>query len=533
MDFLLSFVEGPNLYYLLGLVLVLAVLALVARKAKSKGKSSPKTDALPTQESLVDKKVAALAAKAAKAAQKKAQAAAKAAQKRKGKQPPEAEPAPPDDGLPAVAPAVALAVAPAAPVSPAAAVVAAPQTGGVFRAVQLKAVQAVPGEAAPRSSASPLPPPAPPTPKPVEPPPAIKLAPQPPSPPQPVPPAQSKVKSLFGVKIGSTLRGVKPSEDADPPVSQAATATPADDLRLADPDVDQPSELTPALEPPDEQSGDLDKAAQAIESAAAAVWHSMAEPASVSPTAAPDVSEAFELDVTPRDESEPAQPAAFDVPAPPAAAAPVSSASLAPPAPPAPPAAAASPAATPTIQLVEEPPMTTLESRGGALQASCTQMTTTIQVDQTQLPRNLKPASSVAPVSGGAVTVQELDAVYEKNIFLTPLEIVYYKLLRSAFTQYLIFPKVASQAAVTIVSRNAEHRKVAENVLATTCLSFVVCDVKLNIKAVVEVLDENETPSNKERARDYILKKAGCLLVRFYSGDTPPDVESLRRLLLD
>jgi hypothetical protein len=47
------------------------------------------------------------------------------------------------------------------------------------------------------------------------------------------------------------------------------------------------------------------------------------------------------------------------------------------------------------------------------------------------------------------------------------------------------------------------------------------------------VVDEKEPLSNKDRARDYILKKAGLLVVRFYSGDTPPDVSTLRKLLTD
>ena len=108
---------------------------------------------------------------------------------------------------------------------------------------------------------------------------------------------------------------------------------------------------------------------------------------------------------------------------------------------------------------------------------------------------------------------------------------VYYKLLRSAFTQYLIFPKVTSRAAVSVSSKNPEHLKVAENVLTNTSVSFIICDVKLNIKAVVQLVDDSQPPSNKDKARDYILKKAGCVLVRFYSGDNPPDAATLRKLL--
>ncbi|MDR2339154.1 MAG: DUF2726 domain-containing protein [Deltaproteobacteria bacterium] len=111
---------------------------------------------------------------------------------------------------------------------------------------------------------------------------------------------------------------------------------------------------------------------------------------------------------------------------------------------------------------------------------------------------------------------------------MTPLEIVYYKLLRGALRQYLIFPRVSSGAVVRAQSPDKEHKKIADNILAGTSLSFIVCDVRLNVRAVVEVVDENEAPTNKEKARDYILKKAGCVLVRFYSGDKPPDPETLR-----
>jgi hypothetical protein len=183
-------------------------------------------------------------------------------------------------------------------------------------------------------------------------------------------------------------------------------------------------------------------------------------------------------------------------------------------------------------------PMSVLEGRGGVLKASQTQMTTPIQIDQTQLPRVMKEAVAAQTAETGStgvatVTVQELEATYQKNIFLNSLEIVYYKLLRSAFTQFLIFPKVTSRAAVTVISKNSDHLKVAENVLTNTTLSFVICDVKLNIRAVVEVVDDKQPPSNKDRARDYILKKAGLMVVRFFSSDTPPDISTLRKLLSD
>jgi hypothetical protein len=182
--------------------------------------------------------------------------------------------------------------------------------------------------------------------------------------------------------------------------------------------------------------------------------------------------------------------------------------------------------------------MSILEGRGGVLKASQTQMSTPIQIDQTQLPRVMKEAvaaqtAGIGLPAASTVTVQELDATYQKNIFLNSLEIVYYKLLRRAFPQFLIFPKVTSRAAVTVISKNPDHLKVAENVLSNTTLSFVVCDVKLNIRAVVEVVDEKQQPSNKDRARDYILKKSGLLVARFYSGDTPPDVATLSKLLDD
>ncbi|MDR2198060.1 MAG: DUF2726 domain-containing protein [Deltaproteobacteria bacterium] len=151
-------------------------------------------------------------------------------------------------------------------------------------------------------------------------------------------------------------------------------------------------------------------------------------------------------------------------------------------------------------------------------------MATPIQIDQTQLPGAANPKPAVKKT----VTVQDLNVSYEKLTFLSPLEIVYYKLLRGALKQYLIFPRVSAAAVVRAVSQDPEHRKIADNILNGTHLSFIVCDVRLNIRAVVMVVDENEAPTNKEKARDYILKKAGCLLLRFYSGDKPPDMETLR-----
>ncbi|MDR1165253.1 MAG: DUF2726 domain-containing protein [Deltaproteobacteria bacterium] len=162
---------------------------------------------------------------------------------------------------------------------------------------------------------------------------------------------------------------------------------------------------------------------------------------------------------------------------------------------------------------------------GGAVFAGQTQMATPIKIDQTQLPQNPRAA---APTLKKSVTIQDLAVAYEKRTFMTPLEITYYKLLRGALKQYLIFPRVSAQAVVKATGQEPEHQKIADNVLSGTSLSFIVCDVRLNIRAVVEVVDESQVPSNKDKARDYILKKAGCLIVRFYSGDKPPDVETLR-----
>ncbi|MDR2613310.1 MAG: DUF2726 domain-containing protein [Deltaproteobacteria bacterium] len=150
-------------------------------------------------------------------------------------------------------------------------------------------------------------------------------------------------------------------------------------------------------------------------------------------------------------------------------------------------------------------------------------MSAPIRIDQTQLPR---PSGSRPERK--SVTIQDLDVAFEPLSFMSPLEIVYYKLLRAALKQFLIFPRVSTRAVVKAESPDPEHLKIADNVLNGTSVSFIVCDVRLNIRAVVEVVDESVIPSNKDKARDYILKKAGCLLVRYYSGDKPPDLETLR-----
>jgi hypothetical protein len=181
---------------------------------------------------------------------------------------------------------------------------------------------------------------------------------------------------------------------------------------------------------------------------------------------------------------------------------------------------------TPAEESLPPPPPGPRPNRpGGAVIAGQTHMATPIQIDQTQLPTNVQVK---AAAEKKAVTIQDLDVRYEKMSFMSPLEIVYYKLLRAALKQYLIFPRVGSRSIVKAASDRPEHQKIAENVINGTAVSFVVCDVRLNIRAVVEVVDENQTVSNKDKARDYILKKAGCLLVRFYSGDKIPDVETVR-----
>jgi hypothetical protein len=179
----------------------------------------------------------------------------------------------------------------------------------------------------------------------------------------------------------------------------------------------------------------------------------------------------------------------------------------------------------PTIPKIPARPQQDVPERfGGAEAAAMTQMATPSQAG---FPPQPKPASPPKPPRK-SVTIQDLDVGYEKLSFMTPLEIVYYKLLRAALKQYLIFPRVSARSVVKAESRDGEHLKIAENVLHGTDVSFIVCDVRLNIRAVVEVVDENVMPTNKDKARDYILKKAGCLLIRFYSGDKPPDVETLR-----
>ncbi|MDR1577087.1 MAG: DUF2726 domain-containing protein [Deltaproteobacteria bacterium] len=156
-----------------------------------------------------------------------------------------------------------------------------------------------------------------------------------------------------------------------------------------------------------------------------------------------------------------------------------------------------------------------------------TQLISPIKVDQTQMSKPTK-----ASFDKKAVTIQELDVSYELAPFMSSLEIVYYKLLRSALSQYLIFPHVICRSVVKAVSDQQEHQKIADNVLSGTSLSFIVCDVKLNIKAVVEVIDESKAPTNKDKARNYILKKVGFTLLRYYSGDKPPDTETIRRNIL-
>ncbi|MDR2459564.1 MAG: DUF2726 domain-containing protein [Deltaproteobacteria bacterium] len=181
----------------------------------------------------------------------------------------------------------------------------------------------------------------------------------------------------------------------------------------------------------------------------------------------------------------------------------------------------------PSIKVSPQIPEGPVEGRIPRPPAGQTQTVSPIQIDQTQIPQKMRTQTAANPEKK-VVTIQDLDLSYEKTSFMTPLEITYYKLLRAALKQYLIFPRVSSKAVVKATGTQADHLKIAENVLSGTSLSFIVCDVRLNIRAVVEVVDENEIPTNKEKARDYILKKAGCLIVRFYSGDKPPDVEALR-----
>ncbi|MDR1111475.1 MAG: DUF2726 domain-containing protein [Deltaproteobacteria bacterium] len=559
-------------FTLAGGAFLLVFVYLVFRKLRPQ--SPKKKEAKPgpaegpvSDEMVVDKKMARLAAKAAKEAKKKAKAAAKLAAKHKGKLPAQAGPGPAEVGqpslagpaeesvpsfvlpLPAMSPSAAQSVtAEAAPLlalaaSPVPEALASPAPGN-FKAVQLKAAQSgpvlpqaaqAPGPAfqfaAPHPQAVPVGPGVPEASPafvwPAQAPPALTFgvtpqdqpspvfggpaqatpAPQSSTPisPQPAPLDQAiQPQSGTGVRIASGGQTESPPVP-DPPLEEAAPAD-GQDAPVPVPEFQAPG--PPAEKVP--EILELEPAAQVDEAAP------LLEVESVPDHGSPGEEARKETVV----QTSPLPPEGPEAPLPEVPGEEIA------------PSPEAQRAAAPPI--LQAKPMSILESRGGVLKASKTQMATPIQIDQTQLPRVMKEAvASSQPDGVATVTVQELEVTYQRNIFLSSLEIVYYKLLRAAFTQFLIFPKVTSRAAVTVISRNPDHLKVAENVLSNTALSFVVCDVKLNIRAIVEVVDEAQPASNRDRARDYILKKAGLVVVRFYSGDTPPDVATLRKLLAD
>ncbi|MDR2368086.1 MAG: DUF2726 domain-containing protein [Deltaproteobacteria bacterium] len=557
------FGNESSLYYLGGGLFILIFLYLLFKKLRPKVPNKPgkKPQGAPAgqptaNEMAADKKMAKIAAKAAKEAKKKAEAAAKLAAKHKGKLPkgapaplpgdpfgqpgqnafnqgfngnpgpaPGAYPPPAPMGPPPQAPAQAGPAWPqAAPGAPLMATLASPvpesqasPAPGSFRAVQLRPAGA-PGPApAPQPSpppvAAPAPPapeaavikPAPPVPEPSPPPPEPPAPkPEPPVAAQPEPPAQALEGPAApgGVRISTGGQSAVPPVPAPGPETGPPAVEPIEELVLDEPLEAEPLEAEP-LEAEALEAGTLETVAAPAPDGMAHILDVESVPDLDSPGAEARTQTLVQTSPLESDGDLAAAPGAG--PSPPPAK-----------------------------------PMAILEGRGGVLKASQTQMSTPIQIDQTQLPRVMKEAAAAAqaaqapgPVAPATVTVQELDATYQKNIFLNPLEIVYYKLLRAAFTQFLIFPKVTSRAAVTVISKNADHLKVAENVLTNTTVSFVVCDVKLNIRAIIEVIDEKLPPTNKDRARDYILKKAGLLVVRFYGGDTPPDVSTLRKLLGD
>jgi hypothetical protein len=612
MDFILNIFDGmfsqdsSMIYYLAGGALLLVFLYLLLRKTKGKGKGALKSEAKTseakeTNQEVVDKKVARLAAKAAKEAKKKAEKAAKLAQKHKGKLPPPV-PEPKADLVPppepqqvpveqAADPKAANAeisqkplIAPlkelAAPMEP------KPQSAlGTFRAVQLKAAQTT--LVVPKTSSAPLPPkppasspaakfqdlvppafphapahvppahvpPAPvhvpPAPAPVPPAPApLQKAPVPENPTVPDKPAAPKAANThIGARIGSGIKSA-PSQTSLPEISVAVEQEQFEPLDFPGPGQNsaaseesvppEPSKTPPDLPPPapvveeimelevEDLQSEILKEAEPIKSEQPISEQSTSEQS----TSEQSTSEQSTSEQSTSEQSISKQSISEE---------PISKQSI-----------SEEPISEQSIS--EQPrkdeenkglaadipvlkPMTVLEGRGGVLKASQTQMSTPIRIEQTQMPRPKESVPEVSKASGETskepLTIQELNVTYEKMTFLNPIEIVYYKLLRAAFTQYLIFPKVVSKAAVKVISNNQEHLKMAENVLVGTSISFVICDVKLNIKAIVEVVDESQGPSNKDKARDYIFKKAGCVMLRFYSGDTPPDVSTLRRFLLD
>ncbi|MDR1308640.1 MAG: DUF2726 domain-containing protein [Deltaproteobacteria bacterium] len=537
-------------FTLAGGAFLLVFVYLVFRKLRPQ--SPKKKEAKPgpaegpvSDEMVVDKKMARLAAKAAKEAKKKAKAAAKLAAKHKGKLPSPAGPGPAAMGQPSLAgpaeesvpsfvlpppamsPSAAQALtAEAVPLlalaaSPVPEALASPAPGN-FKALQLKAAQSgpvlpqaaqAPGPAfqfaAPHTQAVPGGPGVPEASTVFGGPAQAAPAQQSSTPisPQPAPLDQAILPpSGTGVRIASGGQTESPSAPASEPPLEEAEPADGQDAPVPFPEFQAPG--PPAEEVP--EILELEPAAQVDEAAP------LLEVESVPDHGSPGEEARKETVV----QTSPLPPEGLEAPLPEAPGEEIA------------PSPEAQRMAAPPI--LQAKPMSILESRGGVLKASQTQMATPIQIDQTQLPRVMKEAvASSQPDGVATVTVQELEVTYQRNIFLSSLEIVYYKLLRAAFTQFLIFPKVTSRAAVTVISRNPDHLKVAENVLSNTTLSFVVCDVKLNIRAIVEVVDEAQPASNRDRARDYILKKAGLVVVRFYSGDTPPDVATLRKLLAD
>ncbi|MDR3204456.1 MAG: DUF2726 domain-containing protein [Deltaproteobacteria bacterium] len=585
MDFFLDLFNTPGaLYYLAGGAFILAGLYLLSRKLKPKGAKNLEAAASDsTAKALaapLEKKAAAKAAKEAKEAKKKAEKEAFRAKKRKGEriEPPPLEAEQSMEALPDFAPdsgpepLADLATLQAAPLIDTEAAPPppdfldsdqnfeiAPSKPGTFRAVELKAAN---NDVSPSLKAPPLGPSVtpldsamPPAAEPVL---AQAMSQEPPLV-HSVPPNQVHPSAGVRIGAGATRLPTQVSPQLAPQV--AAQVSPQGAPQAADQVTPQAAPQAAAQVPPQvapqvasnvapqlvadfvPSSAPHDEVSVEVYNSPLEANASNASNGANQSTFDSELPEALVESVEELAASLAVQaPSAQEMPSPPA---PVSPKRLQP----QPPQLAASPAPAPDLvqaptssgpptplaahdlkELSPTTPPSALNTK--RLLVGETELIAPIAIEQTQLPKSSK--SSPAPgVKPAAPTIQELEVNYAKNAFMNPREIVYYKLLRSAFNHHLIFPKVASIAAVAPNSRNLEHLKIAEYVLTNTSLSFVVCDVRLNIVAVVEVVDESRTLSNKEKARDFILKKAGCNVVRFYAGDPPPDSADLRHLILD
>jgi cellulose biosynthesis protein BcsQ len=119
---------------------------------------------------------------------------------------------------------------------------------------------------------------------------------------------------------------------------------------------------------------------------------------------------------------------------------------------------------------------------------------------------------------------------YKARKLMTENELEFFGRLVTALPDHYIFPQVSMTA---LLEASSGDRKIAHSDrlrIAQQRVDYVVCDVRCEVVAVVE-LDDRTHSSEKDQRRDKRLEQAGIRTIRFQSR-SKPQLDAIRASVL-